>query len=234
MRCPLSLFLSLLAVVFLLFYPLLLKANPPPLLTHDSNPEFPETALTDLEEELAWSISLVAANEGALWGLMDVALVHQVVVANVSQRPNYPTETLERHIEFLKKHSGRVLGAKPCFETGNCQWVRQLSKTAHKLPASVASGSGGPKDWEAYWRIEMAPRWQRVMDFSRALVSGEVVVKPCRIEPRTWGSLKNGLPDLEVALANGLWPIGCKGTRNDGFAPLSGWPVARLDTNVRW
>lgn len=182
--------------------------------------------LTELEEDLAFKMALVSANEGALWTLYTVPLIHQVVVTNVPYRDGeIPDSMLKRRVEFLEKHSGRVMGVKPCPKSGNCRWVRNLSKTATTLPAGIASGKGGPKNWKNYWRVVMAPRWKRVMGLSRAMIAGSMEAAPCPIPPRTWGSVKTHMPDVRVAEGNGLYPIGCEGTgNNDGFAPLSRFP----------
>lgn len=209
------------------------SANATPMLTH-SNQELDEIleigfVLTPEEEELAWRISLVSANEGALWNLMTVALVHQVVITNAYG--------LDRQIAFLEEHSGRVLGKRPCPETGNCVWVRQLARTAGTLPVALMKPDSEIKDWKAYWKIEMAPRWRRVMAVAQGLVSRDLKVTPCSKPPRSWGSLRSNLPDLRVAERNGLYPIGCAGSgprRNDGFAPLEAWPFWDLPLAVQW
>lgn len=190
-------------------------------------------------ETRAWEQALVSANEGALWNLTTVTLVHQVVVTNARpwQDGELPDRVTERRIQFLRDHSGKVLGQKPCPVKGNCRWVRNLSKTnPTQLPAGIAAGNAGPKDWAAYWRIVMAPKWVRVLRFSRALVANDLVGPPCPIPPRTWGSLRKGLPDIRVAAGNSLYPIGCENTGwNDGFAPLERFPFWSMElAAVEW
>jgi len=137
--------------------------------------------------------------------LEDTKLVWQVVECNAG--------STDRRLDFLRRHSGRVLALKPC-DSGNCRWARNLTRDATALPAGIASGNGGPKDWEGYWRAVMAPRWGAVLELAEALANGEVTDRPCSACPRTWG----GPMDHEHALTQGLFPMGCQGVRNDGFA----------------
>jgi len=175
--------------------------------------------------DLALAVAKVAANEGALWNFYDTSLIWQVVEGH--------GETDAQRLKWLQKHSGRVLGMKTC-TSGNCRWTKQLSKKATSMPAAIASGKGGPKDWEAYWRVVMAPRWGFVLRLAEELVGGRPYGHPCHITPVTWGSMRKNMPDERVALRNGLFPIGCEGTLNDGFAPIRDWPAGKLMGEVEW
>jgi hypothetical protein len=156
--------------------------------------------LTPAQRKLALRVARVAAHEGALHNLADVDLVWQVTESRA--------KTTEKRSEFLAMHSGRAIGVKPCTGlTKNCEWSPLLD---HKgtIPASVAIGD------EGYWRTIAIPAWQRVLARAEELVAGEPYVKPCRLDPYTWGSVKL---DSKRAAADGLYPIGCTGTLNDGF-----------------
>ena len=144
-----------------------------------------------------WRTSL---NEGCLTNLPDCALVWQVVEGRGA--------TSEKRIAWLTRHSSHVNGLRPCVN-GNCAWTRGLGRSL-ALPAALA---GQP----AYWRTVTAPRARMALAYVTKLVRGEVSDRPCPIRPWTWG----GPMDAEHARLNGLIAIGCKGTLNDGFIPLS-------------
>lgn len=162
------------------------------------------------EEGLIDAVWRVGLNEGCLLNLRDCALVWQVVEG--WSEPRLPR---------LRRHSSRVLGLKPC-TTGNCRWSRDLSRDA-SVPAALASGQA------AWWRVVAAPRARAALAYVRKLVRGEIVDRPCPITPFTWG----GPGDVQHAARNGLFPIGCEGTLNDGFAPLSAW-VGVPEMAVPW
>ena len=174
----------------------------PPLRAVEGN------QLTLAEQRLARNLAAVAANEGALHNIRDLELIWQTV--------QFHGNTAEEQDRWLKQHSGRVLGTKAC-TGGNCQWSSQLGH-GKVVPAVVAASEAG------YWREVVLPRYRRLLDRARQLVAGEAYSKPCRIEPRTWGGVGRAptdADDREYAASEGYYPIGCEGTRNDGFAPRS-------------
>lgn len=146
----------------------------------------------------------VAVNEGCLANLRDCSLVWQVVQG---QAP-----TAERRLDFLNRHSPRVAGVRPCGASVNCAWTREITEDM------AAPSAFGDVD---HWRLVTAPRAQRALDYVRELVAGSLIDRPCPVQPRTWG----GPGDVAQALARGLYPIGCDGTLNDGFAFWSAFRV---------
>lgn len=156
-----------------------------------------------LERELSERVWRVCLNEGALLNVRECALVWQVVEGQADDAGG--------RMDWLAKHSPRVHGLRPC-DRGNCLWTRGLTREL-SMPAALASGH------EPYWRVVLSPRAQEALLLVERLVSGEVVDRPCPVQPSTWG----GPMDTRGALAGGLFPIGCSGTLNDGFAPWSRW-----------
>ncbi len=83
------------------------------------------------------------------------------------------------------------------------------------VPAGIASGQA---DW---WRHEMAPRWEAVLERADALVRGRVKSQPCWVPPQTWGGKRI---DVAQAARRGLYPIGCDDKMlNDGFRYAGGF-----------
>ncbi len=60
----------------------------------------------DGKAALILAVAKVAANEGALWSLADTDLIWQVV--------EHRGSNTARRLEWLRRHSGRVLERKPC------------------------------------------------------------------------------------------------------------------------
>lgn len=162
--------------------------------------------LTSAERRLARHLAAVAANEGALQHPRDLDLIWQTVQNRA--------ETAAGRDRWLRQHSGRVLGTRECL-VGNCLWSSQL---ARGVPIPVV-----PQAKEGYWRTVVIPRYRKLLARARRLVAGQQYEKPCvRIEPRTWGGVGRGdIDDRPYAASEGLFPIGCEGTFNDGFAPRS-------------
>lgn len=171
-----------------------------------------------VRQKLAKAVAVVAAHEGALKNLKDVDLVWQTVQFN--------GDTDEERLRWLRNHSGRSLGLKPCTEN-NCTWSTSLGKKT--LPASVASlGTVDP----AYWKKVTAPRFERVYKRAQELVNGATYERPCAIDPHTWGGVGKdplGADDREHAARDGLYPIGCTGVLNDGFAPKKAFALAGIE-----
>jgi hypothetical protein len=164
---------------------------------------------TGAQERLSQHLAAVAANEGALRSPRDLELIWQTV--------QYRAKTVLKQDQWLRYHSGRVLGTRSC-TTGNCLWSRRLG-AGWSVPSVVAASQGG------YWRHVVLPRYRELLERARRLVAGEPYDKPCRIEPRTWGGVgRDGVDDREHAAREGLFPIGCRGTLNDGFAPRKAFP----------
>jgi hypothetical protein len=159
--------------------------------------------LTAVERRLARHLAAVAANEGALWSPRDLELIWQTVENRA--------DTAAGRDRWLRQHSGRVLGTRKC-RSGNCRWSSQLGR-GKTIPAAVAAGKAG------YWRVVVLPRYRELLRRARQLVAGRPYEKPCHIEPYTWGGVgkPGGVDDRPHAADNGLYPIGCEGTLNDGF-----------------
>ena len=174
--------------------------------------------LTALHERLARAVAVVAAHEGALKTLRDVDLIWQSAQFN--------GDTDAKRLAWLQMHSGRALGIKPCVGESNCLWSGALAHGARVVSAeTIKLGKVDP----GYWRTVTVPRFERVLARARELVSGAPYERPCPIEPRTWGGVGRdplGADDREHAAGEGLFPIGCVGTLNDGFAPRSAFNAA--------
>ena len=153
-------------------------------------------------DALALGIAKVSANEGAIWSPEETGLVCQVVMGSG------PTDGAR--LRWLQRHSGRVMGLREC-KSGNCLWSRNLMRNAKTMPANIASGTS-IKNWKAYWRVELSPRWERVMRDAEACVRGELA-PVCHLPPKTW----DGRRWSHKAMMNGWVAIGCEGTSNEGY-----------------
>lgn len=147
---------------------------------------------------LALALAQVAAHEGALHNARDLDLIWQVV-QNHGDSP-------QAQLRWLRAHSARALGLAPARDTDANAWSSELNHRG-TIPASVAAGKG-------YWRVKVMPKWMELLTRAQSLVDGASYVKPCPIEPITWG----GPMDHESAAADGRYPIGCVDVLNDGFA----------------
>lgn len=151
----------------------------------------------DAESELALWVARVAVNEGAFKARAQAALVWQTARNAAS--------TTERRAAWLYRHSPRVHGHRPC-RGGNCRWTPQLER-GEQQPVAL----GLPGD---FWELKVLPFWTDTLRYVDWLVRGERAVDdPCHVTPRTWGCEA----DRPRALAQGLYPIGCVGTLDDGF-----------------
>lgn len=147
-------------------------------------------------DQLALELACVAAHEGALDNLRDVALVWQVVEAKAV--------TTSARLKFLRAHSPRALGIKGCV-SGNCLWSSELRHNPLATPSSVDAG---------FWSRVRARDWALVMRKAQGLVYGIDDDRPCPESPFSWGYAG----DLESAWRQrGLIPMGCAGVLNDGF-----------------
>jgi hypothetical protein len=64
------------------------------------------------------------------------------------------------------------------------------------------------------WELRVAPTWISILAYVDWLVRGERKSDdPCAVRPRTWGCEE----DRARAISEGLYPIGCVDTLNDGF-----------------
>lgn len=157
-------------------------------------------------EALVLAVAHVSVNEGALQRLRETALIWQVTEGHGA--------TNEKRLEFLRKHSPRALGLKPCGGIGNCDWSHQLTR-AGTLPAALAV-TGTRADW---WAIARQGRWEAVLAATEAMVRGADYVRPCKTTPETWGSPRI---DGAYAKAHGLCRLHCGEAGellNDGYAP---------------
>lgn len=148
---------------------------------------------------LALRVAQVAVNEGALRNRGELELVWQTVESNA--------QDLEDRRDWLRRHSRRVHGLARCPSGRNCQWTPQLDRTLRQPPAlSLPSAD--------FWRLRVEPIWEDALRYADWLVRGGRYRQPCHVPPRTWG----GERDREAAIKRGLFPIGCSGTENDGYA----------------
>lgn len=162
------------------------------------------------QSELALAVARVAAHEGALTNVRDVDLIWQVV-------RGHGADARER-LRWLRQHSPRALGLVPTKAWDGNGWSAELSPRA-LVPASVAAG--GDAQLVGYWRAVALPRWRLVLSRAQDLVARDVADGPCPSQPYSWGGVgrvTNGADDREAAAARGLFPLGCRGTSNDGFA----------------
>ncbi len=151
----------------------------------------------DRRPELALSLAVVAAHEGALDNVRDTALIYQVV--------EYRARTSAGRLSFLRAHSPRALGIAPC-SGGNCAWSVELLRAPSKTPSSVEPG---------YWANVRAPQWALIQRKALGLVYGVDDDRPCIGSPYSWGYAG----DVESAYRERrLVPMGCAGVLNDGFA----------------
>lgn len=121
------------------------------------------------ERELIMAVSRVSANEGALQNLRETALIWQATESHGT--------TPAKRLKWLRAHSARVLGDRPCLQ-GNCNWVKTLK-------ANDAAPQGFNKQW---WMAARATQWKNIRTLAKQLVLGEVVDRPCVETPSTWGS----------------------------------------------
>jgi len=142
--------------------------------------------------DVGLALAKVCVNEAGFTSLADCAMIWQVVQTH--------HQDARRGLAWLRAHSRRVLGSRRCRR--NCRWSRNLSR-------SLAAPQGWPQS--ARWRPEA---WQAVLTLADALVAGERAWAPCKGVPVTWG----GRMDRAGALARGLVPLTCYGTRNHGWA----------------
>jgi hypothetical protein len=148
--------------------------------------------------ELALWVARVSANEGALKNRRQAALVWQTT------RNAAPTTA--KRADWLSRHSPRVHGLRAC-GAGNCRWTPELQRSEEQ-PLSL----GLPLD---QWMLRVLPIWHDTLAYVDWLVQGDRRTEdPCPITPRTWGCEL----DRPRALSRGLYPIGCYGTSDDGYA----------------
>ena len=162
----------------------------------------------DVETELALAVAKVCANERSLGAARpaDCALVWQATRRH--------GETAEERLAWLRAHSSCVLSDREMSARealGNCRWTRHLAD-------SDARPAGWPAlvPWERF-----VESWRGMRGFVRQLVLEGRRPRggwPCPVDPDTWG----GPMDHARAIAHGLVPVRCEGTRNQGYryAPL--------------
>lgn len=145
-----------------------------------------------VEQMLILSLAQVCVNEAGFTSLPDCAMIWQAA-------ERFPDN--EQSLAWLRRHSRRVLGDRPC-RRGNCRWSRNLTDTDAR-PAGWPSG--------VRWPVR---GWRRVRRWSYRLVHGLEPLRPCRGRVITWG----GDMDTAGALRRGLRRLECTGTRNTGWA----------------
>lgn len=155
-----------------------------------------------VKRALVLAVAKVGTNEAA-WNEPEIRLVWQTAETRAS--------TSHDRLRWLRAHSPRVLqrnGHKRCTQgRGNCWWTRNLTWAA-----------GEPRGWrELYpgwpW-TRFRGEWLRALEAAEDVVSGRDPRRPCIGSPWTWG----GPQDRRAAIARGLRPLRCVGTRNTGYA----------------
>jgi len=161
-------------------------------------------------------VARISANEGALHSHADAALVWQATRVNGDR-------ARDGRAGWLSRHSPAVAGRRACAR-GNCRWSPYLARDG-RFPTGLAVTHD-------FWRVRVRPAWLSLLQYVDDLVLNDRDDDdPCAIEPATWG----GKMDIVGARARGLYPIGCVGTLNDGFATartctVNGeWRCAPLD-----
>lgn len=154
-------------------------------------------------QQLALEVAVVAAHEGAFDNQKDTALIWQVVETNGG-------DTVQKRLSFLRRHSPRALGEKPCVRKrpdvmANCEWSVPLLENPDASPPVFEDA-----EW---WAVARAPAWKKIRAYAWRLVSGLETWRPCPTPPRSWGYAG----DVDKALSRGLVPIGCNEVMNDGF-----------------
>jgi len=151
------------------------------------------SATTDAREGLKLALAKVCVNEAGFSSMADCALIH-----DASGSTGQSSQT---RLNWLNRHSRRVLGDRECGNRRNCQWTRNLT-WADTMP----EGWDTANEWH--------PRhWAQVRRWAHGLVYGTITLHPCPNTPQTWG----GRMDHERAVNRGLEPLGCVGTLNEGY-----------------
>lgn len=151
---------------------------------------------SELSDLVLW-VARVSTNEGAFQNRTEAALVWQAT-------RNSGKNTAKR-ARWLRKHSPRVHGDREC-KRGNCFWTPNLLRDESK-----PVGLNIPTD---EWLVDIAPLWRDTFKYVDWMVRGNRSSEdPCHVVPKTWGCAE----DLKRALREGLFPIGCHDTPDDGF-----------------
>lgn len=164
-----------------------------------------------VDKALALALARVAAHEGALHSPADLDLIWQVTHRSGSNSA--------QRLRWLQAHSPRAIGLRAPKPKDANAFTAELDRTSN-VPASIAAGAS-PQSL-AYWRVKVMPKWVALLERADYLVGGGSYDKPCAVEPLTWG----GPMDHEVAATSGLYAIGCKNTKNDGFTRRSALKAA--------
>lgn len=142
-------------------------------------------------EALILLVASVCVNEAGFDSQADCQLIWQVVEGHSS--------TVEGQLRWLRNHSAKVSGLRECTR-GNCLWTRNLTPDGARPEGSTAP----------YWNENWFPR---VHGWAADLVEGRDLARPCPSTPDTW----DGLRWLDRSIERGYTPLGCQGTRNEGF-----------------
>lgn len=149
-----------------------------------------------VKQELKLALAKVAVNEAGFSSEADVALIY---AAAGSMGTSHQTR-----LNFLRRHSRRVLGDRDCAEGRNCQWTRNLTWSDVQ-----------PLGWRSDLRWS-PQRWARVRRWASGFVEGTNRLRACPEVPQTWG----GTMDHARAVSRGLRPLGCRtlsGSLNEGY-----------------
>ncbi len=150
-----------------------------------------------VDRSLAATLAIVALHEGAIENPWETALVWQCAETNA--------HTPAGRLAWLRAHSPRATGYAAPFADDTNAWTARFN--FRDVPSGFADGD--------YFRAVTMPRARQVLAYARGLVSGNETLRPCRVAPKSWATRAS---ERVAAERSGLYPIGCVGTRNDGYA----------------
>jgi hypothetical protein len=166
------------------------------------------TRADPIEQQLVNQTAAVALNEGGYDKPYDWGLVVQTVEGHGSN-------AAER-LKWLRRHSAKVLGNKPCLPSRNCEWTRDLALAPLLIPSAF---QGAKREWWALKRrnawlyVRMTVAWFLWPD--RDLSKMPASYRPCSQTPYSWGAPSDsGLHDAKI---RGLQAVSCRSTVNIGY-----------------
>lgn len=167
--------------------------------------EPPRAAASPATAALAEAVAALTVNEAGVDAEADARLILQCAETRA--------ETTWGRVRWLHAHSRRVLGSM-CDGVGQCEWTRHLRAGITRPPPDFPAGMS--------W-LRFLPQWRELLASVEAMIATGDWERPCPEPPWTWGAEDL---DGDIARARGLRPLGCVGTRNEGWAPARSIPEA--------